>query len=123
MVNTVERNDIRFEGIHSLCPDVEIDVSELPGGRILRGREAVRAYWQSLRTDVWQDLSMDVETITERDEVVVALVRFDGVGRGSGVQVTMTAAWVVTVRDGGVASARLTLDGGPVLQAAGASVA
>jgi ketosteroid isomerase-like protein len=121
MVNTVERNDIRFEGIQSLCPDVEIDVSELPGGRILRGREAVHAYWQSLRTDVWKELSMEVETMTEQDHVVIALVRFDGVGRGSGIPVEMGAGWVVTVRDGLVASARLTLDRGLVLQAAGAS--
>jgi ketosteroid isomerase-like protein len=116
MVSTIERNDTRFEGLFEatglgfLCSDVELDVSELLDGRVYRGRDAVRAYLDSLRTDVWRDLTMQVEAIAEQDDVVVALVRWHGVGRGSGVPVDMPAGWVATLRDGRVASARLTLD-------------
>jgi ketosteroid isomerase-like protein len=123
MVFTLEHDDTRrvrlgeAAGLGLLCPDVELDVSELPDGRIYRGREAVQAYWESLRTDVWRELTMEFEEIDERGDVVVALVRCSGVGRGSGVPVEMPAAWVATVRDGLVASARLTLDRGAALEA------
>jgi ketosteroid isomerase-like protein len=110
MESTVERKDAGFEGLDSLSADVEIDVSELPDGRVLRGREAVSAYWESLRTDVWRELTMEIEEIVEQGDSVVALIRCQGVGRGSGVPVRMRAAWAATVRDGLVASARLTLD-------------
>jgi ketosteroid isomerase-like protein len=50
------------------------------------------------------------EEIVEQGDIVVALVRCHGVGRGSGVPVEMPAAWVATMRDGLVAGARLTLD-------------
>lgn len=117
MVSTVERSYTGFEGLHSLAPDVEIDVSELPDGRILRGRDSVEGYWQSLFTDTWAELTMDVEAIFEQDDAVVALARLHGVGRGSGVPVEMEVAWVATVRDGLVASARLVLDRKLALQA------
>jgi ketosteroid isomerase-like protein len=117
MVSTVERSHKGFEGLDSLAPDVEIDVSELPDGRILRGREPAEDYWRSLLTDVWAELTMDVEAIFEQDGTVVALARFHGVGRGSSVPVEMEVAWVVTMRDGLVASARLTLDRQLALQA------
>jgi ketosteroid isomerase-like protein len=116
MVSMVERKDRRFEGFDSLSPDVEVDVSELPDGRILKGREAVFAYWESLRTDVWRELTMEIEQIAEQGDSVVALVRLSGVGRGSGVPVEMPAAWVATVRDGLVESARLGLDREPALE-------
>jgi ketosteroid isomerase-like protein len=116
MVSTLEHNDTRpvrlgeATGLGLLCPDVELDLSELPDGRIYRGREAVQAYWASLRTDVWRELRMEFEEVVEQGDRVVALVRCHGVGRGSGVPVEMPAAWVATLRDGLVASARLTLD-------------
>jgi ketosteroid isomerase-like protein len=121
MVTTVERRG--FEGLEGLCSDVEIDVSELLDGRILRGRTAVEAYWQALHTDAWQELTMDVEAIAQQDDVVVALVRWRAVGRGSGVPVEMPAAWVATLRDGQVTSARLTLDREGALEAVAPSAA
>jgi ketosteroid isomerase-like protein len=102
-----------------LSPDVELDVSELIDGRVQRGRDSVRAYWEALRADAWAELTMEPESIAERDGVVVALVRFRGRGRRSGVPVKLTAAWVATLRDGLVESARLTLDREAALSAAG----
>jgi ketosteroid isomerase-like protein len=123
MVSTLEHNDTRPErlveaiGLGLLRPDVVLDVSELPDGRVYRGREAVEAYWESLHTDVWRELTMEFEEIVEQGDRVVALVRCHGVGRGSGVPVEMPAAWLATVRDGLVASARLTLDRERALEA------
>jgi ketosteroid isomerase-like protein len=110
MVSTVEGSPGRLEELDFLCPDVEIDVRELVDGRILRGRDAVRAYLDSLRSDVWRDLTMRVEAIAEQGDALIATVRLQGTGRRSGVPVDMRAAWRATLREGRVASARLTLD-------------
>jgi ketosteroid isomerase-like protein len=123
MISTLEHNDTQLEGLCQarglgfLAADVELDVSELLDGRVLRGRQAVQAYLDSLRTDVWQELTMDIEEIAEESDVLVTLVRLQGVGRGSGVPVDLPAAWVSTLRDGRVASARFTLDREGALEA------
>jgi len=86
---------------------------------VYRGRDSVRAYFEALRADVWAEISMKPEAVVEGDGVVVALVRFQARGRRSGVPVDLTAAWVASLRDGLVASARLTLDREAALRAAG----
>lgn len=127
MISTLEHNDTQLEGLFQapglgfLSQDVELDVSELLDGRVLRGREAVQAYLDSLRTDVWQELTMNIEEIAEERDVLVTLVRLQGVGRGSGVPVDLPAAWVSTLRDGRVASARFTLDREGALEAVGSA--
>ena len=127
MISTLEHNDTQLEdlfqapGLGFLSQDVELDVSELLDGRVLRGREAVQAYLDSLRTDVWQELTMNIEEIAEERDVFVTLVRLQGVGRGSGVPVDLPAAWVSTLRDGRVASARFTLDREGALEAVGSA--
>jgi ketosteroid isomerase-like protein len=126
MISTIEHNDTQAEslfeatGLGFLSPDVELDFSELLDGRVLRGREAVQTYFDALQTEVWQELTMHVEEIADASDSLVALVRWQGVGRGSGVPVDMRAAWVATMRDGRVASARLTLDRERALEAVGA---
>jgi ketosteroid isomerase-like protein len=127
MISTLEHNDTQLEGLFQasglgfLAADVELDVSELLDGRVLRGRQAVQAYLDSLHTDVWQELTMDIEEIAEESDVLVTLVRLQGVGRGSGVPVDLPAAWVSTLRDGRVASARFTLDREGALEAVGSA--
>jgi ketosteroid isomerase-like protein len=127
MISTLEHNDTQLEGLiqapglEFLSQDVELDVSELLDGRVLRGREAVQAYLDSLRTDVWQELTMNIEEIAEKSDVLVTLVRLQGVGRGSGVPVDLPAAWVSTLLDGRVASARFTLDREGALEAVGSA--
>jgi ketosteroid isomerase-like protein len=128
MISTLEHNDTQLEGLFQapglgfLSQDVELDVSELLDGRVLRGREAVQAYLDSLRTDVWRELTMNIEEIAEESDVLVTLVRLQGVGRGSGVPVDLPAAWVSTLRDGQVASARFTLDREGALEAVGSAL-
>jgi ketosteroid isomerase-like protein len=127
MISTLEHNDTQLEGLFQapglgfLSQDVELDVSELLDGRVISGREAVQAYLDSLRTDVWQELTMNIEEIAEESDVLVTLVRLQGVGRGSGVPVDLPAAWVSTLRDGRVASARFTLDREGALEAVGSA--
>jgi ketosteroid isomerase-like protein len=101
-----------------LSPDVELDVSELIDGRVYRGREGVRAYWESLLADVFAELTMETEATEDRGEVVIVPVRIHAVGKRSGVPVDVRAAWVATVEDGLVTSARLTLDPERALDAA-----
>ena len=126
MISTIEHNDTQAEslfeatGLGFLSPDVELDLSELLDGRVLRGREAVQMYFDALQTEVWQELTMHVEEIADASDSLVALVRWQGVGRGSGVPVDMRAAWVATLRDGRVSSARLTLNRESALEAVGA---
>jgi ketosteroid isomerase-like protein len=126
MISTIEHNDTQAEslfeatGLGFLSPDVELDLSELLDGRVLRGREAVQMYFDALQTEVWQELTMHVEEVADASDSVVALVRWQGIGRGSGVPVDMRAAWIATMRDGRVASARLTLDRESALEAVGA---
>ncbi len=102
-----------------LSPDVVLDVSELIDGRVYRGRDSLCAYFEALRADVWAEISMKPEAVVEGDGAVAVLVRFQARGRQSGVPVDLTAAWVASVRDGLVASARLTLNREAALRAAG----
>jgi len=110
----------RFDaGLEHLCPDVELDLSELIDGRVHRGRDSVCAYLDSLHADVWSELTMEPEEVAEGDGVVVALVRCRAVGRASGVPVETRAAWVATLDDGRIKTARFTLDRERALEAAG----
>jgi ketosteroid isomerase-like protein len=104
------------DGLSFLCPDVELDLSEVLDGDVYRGRAAVRAYCESL-ADAWQEMEMQPESFAERRDVVVALVRCVGQGRGSGVPVHAPAAWVATLREGKIASARFTLNRRRALEA------
>ena len=133
MISTADRSDTQLQGLFDaasgserleaglehLCPDVELDLSELIDGRVYRGRAAVRAYLDSLRADVWSELSMEPEAIAEGDRVIVALVRCRAVGRASGVPVELPAAWAATLEDGRIRTARLTLDCERAIEAAG----
>jgi hypothetical protein len=52
-------------GLEHLCPDVELDLSELIDGRVHRGRDSVCAYLDSLNADVWSELTMEPEEAAE----------------------------------------------------------
>jgi ketosteroid isomerase-like protein len=106
-------------GLEHLCPDVELDLSEVIDGRVHRGRDSVRAYLEALHADVWSELSMEPEAIAEGHGVIVALVRCRAVGRASGVPVEVPAAWVATLDDGRIKTARFTLDRERALEATG----
>jgi ketosteroid isomerase-like protein len=84
-----------------LHPQIEVvDLPQAPEGRRRRGREAVAAWFHSM-DDVWERLSVDAEEVTELDtERVLAVIRFSGHARGSGIDVEQRVAIVCTIRDG-----------------------
>ena len=66
---------------------------------VIRGKEGWRRFAETWR-EAWEDITVRVERIEELDDRVVALLTFDGRGRGSGVEVSLRVGHVATVRDG-----------------------
>jgi ketosteroid isomerase-like protein len=115
-VEAVRRGLAMFEsadvegGLRLLCSDAEWDVSEMPGGGIYRGHDDIGAYWEHLYSDVWERMAMVIEEIVDGGDTVVALVRFQALGRGSGAPVDVPVAWVVRFRDGCMKSVKFSFD-------------
>jgi ketosteroid isomerase-like protein len=89
--------------VEYLSDDVELHpvLGELVGGGdVFRGPEgAVR--WRKVVTSTLDGFHVSVEEIVPAgDGVYVAFVRFHGSGAASGVEVTLDAANVFTMRDG-----------------------
>jgi ketosteroid isomerase-like protein len=71
-------------------PDVRLDAPGVfPGfDREYEGHEGLRRFWQQLH-DPWEELSIDVEDVTEEPNGFVVAIRFRAKGAGSGVDVDM----------------------------------
>jgi ketosteroid isomerase-like protein len=85
---------------------VAIGHPQLPDPGPVHGRQAVRA-WMEGMLEPWDELAVDLEELTERDDQVFARVRFRGRGRGSGAEVVSgldTHVW--TLRGGEVTAIR-----------------
>jgi ketosteroid isomerase-like protein len=82
-------------------PEVEVvDLPQVPEERHRRGRAAIAAWFRSL-DEIWDRLRLDAEEVTELDdERVLAVVRFSGHARSSGVEIDQRVATVFTVREG-----------------------
>jgi ketosteroid isomerase-like protein len=102
-------------------PDAEWDVSEMPDGKVYRGHEAIRAFWESLLMEVWEEIAMEPERVEAKGDVVVALVRARARGKGSGVPVDFPGAWVATFRGGLVHRLKWKFDQAEALEAVGLS--
>jgi uncharacterized protein len=103
-------------GLQLLCPDAEWDVSEMPDGAVYRGHEDIRAYWEYLYSEVWESMAMDVQRIVEGGDTVVALVRFQAVGRGSGAAIDVPVAWIVEFNGSCIKGVRFSFDVAGALQ-------
>jgi ketosteroid isomerase-like protein len=97
------------------------------GGQIdgtpYRGHDGLRRYWQE-RTDAWSKLRVDAERFLEGgadDDVVVAVCRLTGTGRGSGVTVEQQIGILSRFHDDKVCYARSYLDPQEALDVAGLS--
>ena len=103
-----------------LNPEVEWHgYTHLPESGALTGRDEVRV-WLERFLDAWEELEIDVTELIEIGDQVVALVRFQGRGKGSGVQVEGGAdAHVWMVRDGKVAAVKLYQGTREALEAVG----
>ena len=94
----VNRHDI--EAILALmAPDIEIVSGLLPDQGLLRGHEGARALWASLR-EVWGDsFRISPEKFIEHEDRVVVILRVEGTGKTSGLNVDLPVAHLFTLRD------------------------
>jgi ketosteroid isomerase-like protein len=83
-------------------PAVELDQSRFPDGGIYSGREGVRKFFEEW-FGAWEELRVESQgVVAVPDGRVISLIRISGRGKESGVEVTMEAADVFTLRDGKV---------------------
>ena len=91
-------------------PDVVLDVTIRPDGRVWHGREGVRQAMTEW-TGAWEDWRVDVhEYIDAGDGRVIFVWTESGRGKGSGVDMHQEGATISTVRDGQIVSSVLYLD-------------
>ena len=81
-------------------PAVVLDMSRFPGGGMEAGREGTRFFRQWFGT--WDRLEVTPERFIDAGDHVVVMLRIAGVGKGSGVEISMRSADVITVRAGKV---------------------
>jgi hypothetical protein len=65
----------------------------------IRGKEGWTRFAETWR-EAWEDITVRVERIEDLDNRIVALLTFDGRGRGSGVAVSLRVGHIATVRKG-----------------------
>lgn len=84
-----------------LHPDIEIRTSGLFPDLApeYRGHERAVVFWNQLR-EPWAVFRIGVEAIEDRDDCVMAAIRFRARGVDSGVEVDMRFGHAIRVRDG-----------------------
>jgi ketosteroid isomerase-like protein len=87
---------------------------------VYHGKEGWRRFAETWR-EAWEDITVRVERIEDRDDRIVALLTFDGKGRGSGVEVSIRVGQVATVAEGRVSKLVAIPDWDEALEAAGLS--
>ncbi len=83
-------------------PDVEFHSSGLflDNPDVYRGRDGIETLFREFFTG-WAELHMDIERVVDlRDDRVLGLVTFRGVGKESGLPVEFELAHLVQLRDG-----------------------
>ena len=89
-----------FETAFAACnPDVELDVSVRPEGRVFRGlagvTEAIRSWGGT-----WEDWAAESEELIDAGDRVLLVDRQTGRGKSSGAPLDQQTFWVYTLRDG-----------------------
>jgi ketosteroid isomerase-like protein len=85
---------------------------------VYHGKEGWRQFAATWR-EAWEDITVRVERIEDLDDRIVALLTFDGKGRGSGVEVSVRVGQVATVSKGRVSKLVSFPDWAEALEAAG----
>ncbi len=86
----------------------------------LIGRDEVIAFFQD-QAEMFDELRIDVEELSDAGHKVVAFIKVSGVGRASGARTEISIAHVWTVRDGAVVVGEGFGDRGEALRSAGLS--
>jgi ketosteroid isomerase-like protein len=87
-------------------------------GRVIRGREAVLAYWDEIG-ETWEWQTFEPAQVIEMDDVVVALWDETVRIRDSESDIESSTASLIKVRDGKVVEMRGYMDRDEALRAAG----
>jgi len=83
-----------------------------------RGQEGVRRWFQQLE-EIWDDWRTEGERFFDAGSQVVVFVRVSGTAKQSGAALAISAAHVLTLRDGRVTRTDVFLDRSESLEAAG----
>ena len=95
------RGDIEGYLAH-LSPDVEgVPVGATLEGKVYRGHDEVRTWWQT-QSEVWERLLLCAEEFEQVGTALVVSGHWEAVGR-SGVDMSVPATWVFGFRDGKIA--------------------
>jgi ketosteroid isomerase-like protein len=87
---------------------------------VYRGKEGWRNFIE-IWHDAWAEITVRVERIEDQEDRLVALLIFDGRGRGSGVEVSLRVGQVATVRGAKVSKLVSTPSWSEALEAVGLS--
>ena len=90
-----------IDGLVTLChEDFNLDMSDrVFNPERYRGHDGIRRFYAEVH-DPWERYVWEAEELHDKGDVVVALVRARGWGRGSGLEVDRKAAMIWTVHDG-----------------------
>jgi ketosteroid isomerase-like protein len=112
------RHDVEVLTVLS-SPDVElVTLRAAMEGTSYRGPDAFPNAFRDF-DESWEDLHYDLEEFREGSDSVLALGTLRGRGRGSGVQVEMSLAYLVHFEHGLIRSFRTYSDRAEALEAAG----
>jgi ketosteroid isomerase-like protein len=95
--------------LEHMTEDVEVEPLRGVGEfeQVYHGHEGWKKFWQGWR-DAWSSIEIHVNRLQDMgDHGVLALLRFDGVGKSSGAEVSMTVSHWLQFRDGQVSAVRV----------------
>ena len=93
-----------WEAVSALLhPEARFDQTRIPDGGIYEGREACGRFFKRW-FGTWDEIRMTPERFIEDGDNVLALMKIEGRGKGSGVPVVIHSADLFTIRDGKIAS-------------------
>ena len=111
-----------IEGVVELCePAFHIDMSErVFNPETYEGHDGIRRFYADVR-DIWEQYRWTPEELLDARPHVVALVRAQGRGRGSGLEIDRRIALVWTFAGARATALRLYVDPAKALEAVGLS--
>ena len=92
-----------------MTEDVEVEPLRGVGefDKVYNGHEGWKQFWEGWR-EAWSTIEVRVERMEDMgDQGALALLTFEGVGRGSGAEVSMAVSHWLTFREGQVSAVRV----------------
>ncbi len=112
-------NDGDLDGLIAVCDrDFELDMSDrVFNPSTYRGHDGIRQFHAEV-LEVWDHYTWEPEHVVDHGNLVVALLRTSGKGRGSGLEVERQTAMIWTVSGDKATSLRFYRDQDRALEAA-----